>query len=989
MGTRTAWTGLICGLLLAAWSPAMAQLAPQEARAGDWAVKLTRSGPQIRYRDTLVSKGSYVTVFRPGYEGSLLTLGGAWDGGSITRSQDGSQLEFTGALPEGAMTYRVSVTPDAVRVVLAVKMAPEAKVGPTEHSIFQFPPELVAGGLAKVVDVAGATVDEKRIPDPPERGAITSSGDEVAINASWGKLVIGALHYSRLYLFDARVPDYREEQQGVWAFGGIPTAPGEETTAGYELRVFPPEPEPVEGSVTIAPTAPATAIATLPDPTPREKLAADELSDYLFRICGKGLATIEIADGHVPPGVIAVGRLAVQAGLIGQQELDQVARDGYIVKVAQGRGAVCGWRDLGTIYGAYALLGKLGVRFYAPSCEVVPHVEHLVMPQCDLRMKPRYEFRNLSRNLKLGHTPGDDMGNPREIGEPGSLVHAAAYLLPFDNYGEEHPEYFALQKDGKRLHRDPNNTRFDVHLCLSNPDVRRISAERMLHLIEQQPQRTFFGVSQGDGFAWCQCEQCKALDAVPGVEMTDRLLDYVNYIAREVAKKYPDKRILTLAYTNATSPPPRRVLPEPNVMVQYCPYPPRTGCHSHDFTCERNKVGYEDLKGWLAACPDNMYIFDYPRGYQTWYEPFGSFWAMRWKLDTYAVNGVRGIFYCGTPENFRDLFIYVQSRLLWEPNLNVEPLIDEFMAAYYGPAAPYVRQYFDFMHDQVRDRQFHQMCEGANPGLATAEYAEKALGLFERAQAVVAQDRARLYRVRREKFCVLFADINERNPVNGKLVVDEDTFARRLAEFLQIGRTMRVSALARREQGVVANWLYRVARMRLTARPWYADRLIDRMAADPLGSLQAEQQLYSQTQTAEGWRIELDGFRGCPGPSEYSHQCPPKQAVWIYGKSSKTPQMWALLHLDEAPVGSAKLRLTAQDDDKPGAVRVRITINGKEIHAGPNPFKQLGWSSADFAIPQGVLVKGANEIRFATMDESVATDAGWFMLAQCEVVVGR
>ena len=49
----------------------------------------------------------------------------------------------------------------------------------------------------------------------------------------------------------------------------------------------------------------------------------------------------------------------------------------------------------------------------------------------------------------------------------------------------------------------------------------------MLELVEKQPDRTFFGASQGDGFAWCECDKCKALDGVPGVEMTDRLLDYV------------------------------------------------------------------------------------------------------------------------------------------------------------------------------------------------------------------------------------------------------------------------------------------------------------------------------------------------------------------------------------------------------------------------------------------------------------------------------
>ena len=199
--------------------------------------------------------------------------------------------------------------------------------------------------------------------------------------------------------------------------------------------------------------------------------------------------------------------------------------------------------------------------------------------------------------------------------------------------------------------------------------------------------------------------------------MADRLIDYVNYVARAVAAKYPDKRILTLAYTTATSPPPLRVLPEPNVMVQFCPYPHRVACQSHDLTCPKNALGFEDLKGWLAKSPENMYIFDYPRGYAMYYEPFGSFRAMHSKLDFHAVNGIRGIFYCGVPSNFRDLFVYVQSKLLWDPDADVEALIDRFMAAYCGAAAPHMRGYFDYLEQQVRDRDFHMMCEGQNPGL--------------------------------------------------------------------------------------------------------------------------------------------------------------------------------------------------------------------------------------------------------------------------------
>jgi len=586
------------------------------------------------------------------------------------------------------------------------------------------------------------------------------------------------------------------------------------------------------GTVCIEADVVVTAVATGPAATAREKLAADELAAYLEKISGKKLPRTEIS-GQVPKGVIAVGKLASKAGLISAAEQDAASLDGYVVRVAGGRVGICGARDVGTVYGAYALLEHLGVKFYAADCEIVPKVRDLVIPNCELKAKPFYEFRNVTGELKLGHTPRDDMGNPREIGEPGSLVHSAAYLLPFDKYSPEHPEYFALQKDGKRLHRDPKKRRFDVHLCLSNPDVCRISAQRQLDLIEKQKDRMFFGVSQGDGFAWCQCEKCKALDAVPGREMTDRLMYYVNEVARAVAAKYPHKRILTLAYTHATSPPPEKIMPEPNVMVQFCPYPGRVWCQSHDLTCEKNKEGFEDLKGWIARCPKNMYIFDYPRGYKIYYEPFGSFYAMKRKLDFYAANGIRGIYYCGVPSNFRDLFVFVQSRLLWDPKADVEPLIDEFMKVYYGPAAPQIREYFDYFHAEIERRNIHQMCEGANPGVVTAEFSEKALGLFAEAEAAVANDELLLRRVLAEKFCVLFADLNERNPGNGKLADSKQAFARRLADFARIGRMLKIRTVGRREAGIVSDWLERIARLRPTSKPWYSDAVIKRLISDP------------------------------------------------------------------------------------------------------------------------------------------------------------
>lgn len=969
-------------IVLAMLTLANAADAPVTISRGHWSATLGSNGLSLKYGDQLISQGSYLTVFKPKYQGTVLTLSEAWKAGQVEANQDGSAVTLAARIPGGQLTYDVLLEPDSVRIVLRVTAVADAEVGPVEYCIAQMPPALLDQGVIEIANVAGTVTSRTPIPETPANGGITGAGPVMTVRTPAAGIVFEADSFGTLYPFDARHERYGA-RQGVWPFSGPSVRAGEETVSAYTLRMEPPRPPRTPGEITIGESVPAVGIVVAPGATARELLAAEELASYLEVMTGRHLERAEATGNDVAPGSIVVGAQAVKAGIIDQEALNAVAEDGYVVQVRDGKVGVSGWRDVGTVYGVYALLRHLGCRFYAPGCETVPETAALNIPDCSLSDKPFYEFRNLANNLKLGNTPSDDMMAPGDIGEPGNIVHAAAYLLPFDKYHGEHPEYFALQKDGRRLSREFHGEGFDVHLCLSNPDVRRISAERLVALMDKQPERKFFGVSQGDGFAWCQCDQCRALDAIPGVEMTDRLLDYVNYIAREAAKKHPDKRILTLAYTNATSPPPTRVMPEPNVMVQYCPYPHRTDCSSHDLTCERNKQSYTDVMGWFAKCPNNMYIFDYPTGYANWYEPFGSFWAMKRKLDMYAANGVRGIFYCGTPVNFRHLFIYVQSELLWHPDTPVEPLIAEFMDAYYGAAAPAVRRYFDYLSKEVDERPIHQQCEAPSPHTVTAEYADKALAMLDEAEKAVADDRARRYRVQGEKLCVLFGDLNARNPVNGKLAVSEAEFARRLAEFAAIARTQRVSAFIRRVTG--QEWLYKVARLRLDRSPWYADPVIDRLINDPAGTLAREQQKYAQTRVDGGWRMELDGFRGAVGPQEYAHQCPPRRAIWIYGTGSNNPAMSTVLNLETAPAGAARLILTGQDDDKPGAVPMRVSVNGRPVFDGPNTFAERDWSVLEIAIPTGILNTGENEIRIATTAPSAAADQGWVMIAECIV----
>lgn len=585
-----------------------------------------------------------------------------------------------------------------------------------------------------------------------------------------------------------------------------------------------------------------TAIAITTKASDREKLAAHEFIAYLSKITGREIPLLNVEDSVISDGTIAIGQLAVRSGLVTSEELDSVRNDGFVIKINKKTGAICGYRDLGTLYGVYELLKQLGVKYYAHDCEVIPQSESLTIPNILISKKPSYDLRSIFKldvyfhkmkpSPKLGYTPSDDLGYPGDLGAPEerNWVHSASFLIPYRMYGKEHPEYFALQKNGQRY--KPGMTP-PGHLCLSNDSVKKLSSERLLFLIEKQKERSFFVVTHGDGRSesWCQCKSCKALDAIPGNHMTDRFLQYVNYNARSVAKTYPDKKILTLAYTEATSRPPVKILPDPNLMVMYCPYPPQTNCQSHGLYCPENKEGLEELKGWVSKCPNNMYIFDYPRGYNTWFEPFGSFYAMVEKMNLYTSFGIRGVVECVVPTSFRDLFIFVLGRLFWDTNANVEALVDEFMSAYYGSAAPAMREYFNYMYHEINSQQIHQMCERPNPELVTSEFADKSLEIIHRAQQSVAQDSLSLSRVDAEKFCVLWSDINQRNTVNGQVSVNLDEYILRFNEMVRIARDMKIMQVSSRHN--FKTWVKSVAPLWLQSEPWYEDPAIDPLLEQP------------------------------------------------------------------------------------------------------------------------------------------------------------
>ena len=213
---------------------------------------------------------------------------------------------------------------------------------------------------------------------------------------------------------------------------------------------------------------------------------------------------------------------------------------------------IAGGRQRGTMYGVYDLLEDvLGCRWYSSQVRKIPQMKTITIPDLDIEEKPAFGFRDVyytdawkadfaARNRLNGH----HMNLDRERGGKvyyRPFVHTFRELVPISKYGKSNPEYYSLVK-GERHPKD-----YETQLCLTNPDVLRISTETVLRWIQEDPKCKLISVSPNDLDNHCECDACAATARELGGQ-SGLLLKFVNATADEVAKEHPEVMIDTLAY---------------------------------------------------------------------------------------------------------------------------------------------------------------------------------------------------------------------------------------------------------------------------------------------------------------------------------------------------------------------------------------------------------------------------------------------------------
>lgn len=402
-------------------------------------------------------------------------------------------------------------------------------------------------------------------------------------------------------------------------------------------------------------------------------------------------------------------------------------------------------------YAVYDLLERLGCRFYTSQIERIPKCGDLTLPGDAFEANSPFSYREVyyrdyadasfARKRKVAPA-----GRKEQNGW-GLWVHSFQVLLPQEEF-QALPECFALF-EGQRIP--------DGQPCLTNPQTLEIVCRNLKQRMDANPQALYWSVSQNDNARHCQCPACQALDQRDGSPMGS-LLGFVN----QVALRFPEKTISTLAYWY-TRKPPKYTRPAKNVQIILCNIEALRGEPiAEDPRCAGT---VEELQAWAAIC-GNVFLWDYNIQFANLVSPFPNLHTLGPNIRFFAANHVRALFSQCNREiggEFAGLRGYLLSKLLWDPQCDEYAHALDYLDGCYGPAGTHILRYLRRLHQASRASGrplgiFMGPVQAKNSYLTPALF-DACMADFDQAEAAVAEDPVLLERVRIARMPLWYAGL--------------------------------------------------------------------------------------------------------------------------------------------------------------------------------------------------------------------------------------
>jgi hypothetical protein len=434
-------------------------------------------------------------------------------------------------------------------------------------------------------------------------------------------------------------------------------------------------------------------IVRSPEAGPYEQLAAEDLAKYIEMMTGSKLRiaktrdAIEEALSSSRP-VLIVGKQALLAkpdlrGSLGAvvKKAPYLRSDGIVLRREANRVYIAGNDDEAHYFAAADLLRQWGVRWFIPGefGECVPEERELKIGELDYAYSSPFEIRSYWVSWL-----GDD--RDREIFQKRNMM---------TGYGELPEAGHALGAYTKGLGKNESS------FPLTDPKTATHIANNVESLYAANKN---FSLSIEDDLFSGDYEIDRKLTHLQWDKyymtwsITDPMLELYNNVARILRGKHPAStaKIGFLAYSNMTLPPVREMTTDPMFFGQLAPID-IDPIHGMDDPRSPQKQEYRDiLHGWAKATQGRLTIYDYDQSMLVWRDlPNPSHMAFLQDVKYYRDAGILGV-NTESRNALATTFInlYLRARLMWNPEADVDALLDDFYPKFFGPAAGPMKKYW-------------------------------------------------------------------------------------------------------------------------------------------------------------------------------------------------------------------------------------------------------------------------------------------------------
>ena len=371
--------------------------------------------------------------------------------------------------------------------------------------------------------------------------------------------------------------------------------------------------------------------------------------------------------------------------------------------------------DIGAWYAVVEVLERFGVRFYAPyeNGTIIPCRKNLSLESGRTTREAAYGIRQYTYYRGMREDAEGVLWLKRTgcgVRSGFIMSHTTRALLAYQENRKGHPSWYAEESPGKIYTGSMGQGGVPRY---TDPDFQKVCIDWANKLLDTYPMLSAVTLGSPDGgnlWDWRdQQKYCK-----PGMTLqqayADMMWDFHRAVAKGIREKHPDKNLIWWCQYNDSVP--TNIKPEKlNIVFPGSIVSPYLlalkSFFSNALLFQKNMREQTHSSGkapnwewWLPfSRPNPRYPIFFTRILQAWRQaqlPYsdGVFIELSPERQCSGVQGEAGQRIGAVP--LVHLMVYLNNKLLWNPNLNLHELLDEYYRLWFGPAAGEMKRFHEF-----------------------------------------------------------------------------------------------------------------------------------------------------------------------------------------------------------------------------------------------------------------------------------------------------